>query len=899
MKYTNSTYEELVEQINALQDNVNNLEKNAVSQKQTEYDLVTSERNLSAILEKNADGIIIVDTAGIVLYVNPAAERLFDRSKEKFIGYSFGFPVSASKTEDRLVIIKKDTFCEVEFRVVSVNWGKRLAFQLSVRDITVRKQTEKALRESETRHKTLVQTIPDLIWLKDKEGVYLSCNSMFGRFFGATEKDIAGKTDYDFVGRELADFFRENDQRAMDSGKPSVNEEWITFADDGHKACVETIKAPTYNSEGILTGVLGIARDITLRKSVDESLKKSENQFKTLTEFAPVGIFRTDANGVTNYVNPRYCEISKMNSEDALFSGWLNAVHPEDRLLLEKEWQKAALSGSQSYSEYRFLHADGSVTWVNGHAVPLKDQSGTVTGYIGAIEDITNRKRAEEKLIESEAYYRTLIDISPDGIITSDIEGNVTYASKKAFEIFDEPPGVSFIGTSVLNWLDPDYHQPILERFSDIISGNLKPVTAEYKLLKHDRSDFWAELSSCPITDAKGNTSGLLIVCRDISGRKKAEEELIKARDKAEEGDKLKTAFLHNISHEIRTPMNAITGFSALLGEPDLTRETQKSYIDIITQSSDHLLDVLNDIIEVSNIEAGILKLKKNEVNLNSLMGKLFKQFKPAAIEKGIEFNYTTGLPNDQADIVTDYAKLIQILSNLLGNALKFTIHGEIEFGYNLKNENLEFFVSDTGISIPVDQQKKIFDRFYQVEYTATRQFEGTGLGLSISKEYVELMEGNIWLTSDPGHGSVFYFSIPYEEVVIQQHINYTAYESPAVVAQKTLLVAEDDNNNFDLIRELLSELNVRIVRAYNGIEAVEISKSGLKIDLILMDIKMPLMDGYTAITKILDHSPDMKIIAQTAYGDDEAKSLEAGCAGFISKPFVKKQFIKLVKEFL
>jgi PAS domain S-box-containing protein len=620
-----------------------------------------------------------------------------------------------------------------------------------------------------------------------------------------------------------------------------------------------------------------------------------------LTEFAPVGIFRTDVNGVTNYVNPRYCEISKMNSEEAMGNGWLNAVHPEDRSLLDKEWQHAALSGSQSYSEYRFLHSDGSVTWVNGHAVPLKDQGGDLVGYIGAIEDMTDRKRAEEKLIESEAYYRTLIDISPDGIITSDIKGNVTYGSKKAYEIFEEPPGVSFIGTSVLNWLDTEYHQQILKRFSDIISGNVKPVTGEYKLLKHDRSAFWAELSSCPITDAKGNTSGLLIVCRDISERKKAEEELIKARDKAEEGDKLKTAFLHNISHEIRTPMNAITGFSALLGEPELTPETQKSYIDIITQSSDHLLDVLNDIIEISNIEAGILKSKKIEINVNTLIGKLYKQFKHPAEEKGIELKYRVGLSEKRAAIVTDYAKLIQILSNLLSNSLKFTLHGQIEFGYNLKNEKLEFFVSDSGIGISEDEHQKIFERFYQVEHSLTRVYEGTGLGLSISMEYVELMKGNILLTSEPGHGSVFYFTIPYTEVVSDQKMNPPTDEAvkPSEVEKKTLLVAEDDNNNFYLIRELLSELNVKIVRASNGIEAVNICKSDLKIDLVLMDIKMPFMDGYTAIREILDYSPSLKIIAQTAYGDDEARCMEAGCAGFISKPFVKKQFIKLVKEFL
>jgi CheY-like chemotaxis protein len=338
-----------------------------------------------------------------------------------------------------------------------------------------------------------------------------------------------------------------------------------------------------------------------------------------------------------------------------------------------------------------------------------------------------------------------------------------------------------------------------------------------------------------------------------------------------------------------------------LLGEPDLTQETQKSYIDIITQSSDHLLDVLNDIIEISNIEAGILKLKRNEINLNTLMGKLFKQFKLTAAEKGIELRYRTGLSGNQAEVITDYSKLVQILSNLLSNALKFTLKGEIKFGYNLKNENLEFFVSDTGISIPDDEHNKIFDRFYQVEYSTSRQFQGTGLGLSISKEYVELMKGKIWLTSDPGNGSVFYFTMPYEQVFKEHHISPPTSELLKLldVDIKTLLVAEDDNNNFHLIKQLLSELNVKIVRACNGIEAVDICKSGLKIDLILMDIKMPLMDGYTAIRKILDHSPEMGIIAQTAYGDDEERSMEAGCAGFISKPFVRKQFIKMMKEFL
>ena len=774
MKNTVLANDRLVEKIGILQDRIDLLERTVATQKQTENDLETSEKNLSSILEKNADGIIIVDMHGAVLYVNPAAEQLFGRSREKFLSYPFGFPVSVDNAEDTLVIVKGDTFCEAEFRVVSVNWNKKPALQLSVRDITDRKHTEEALRTSEMR-------------------------------------------------------------------------------------------------------------------------------FKTLTESAPVGIFGTDVFGLTNYVNRRWCEISRMGSEEALGNGWLSAVHPDDRSLLTETWNQASLTQTSSSSEYRFLHRDGSISWVNGLAIPQKDQTGNVIGYIGTITDITESKQTEEKLIESEAYYRTLIDISPDGIITADVEGKVTYGSKKAYEIFEVSPDNGLIGTSVLNWLDPEFHQPILERFKDILAGNVHPVTGEYKLLKHDRSVFWAELSSCPITDAKGNTSGLLIVCRDISGRKKAEEELIKARDKAEEGDRLKTAFLHNISHETRTPMNAIIGFSALLGEPDLTRETQKSYIEIITQSSYHLLDVLNDIIEISNIEAGILKIKKNEINLNALLIKLYKQFNTQAEEKGIELKLSTVLSDKEANIHADNGKLIQILSNLLSNALKFTFNGKIDFGYFRENGDLEFFVKDTGIGIPEDQHQKIFNRFYQVMHSDTKLYEGTGLGLSISKEYIELMKGTIWLTSKPGKGSVFYFKIPYEGVNKQKLLYHpqTVITKPETVDTKSLLIAEDDESNFYLIKELLSELNIRIIRAFNGIEAVNICKSGREVDLVLMDIKMPIMDGYTAIKKILEHTPGMKIIAQTAYDADEAKSMDAGCVGFISKPFIKKHFIKLVNDFL
>jgi CheY-like chemotaxis protein len=258
-------------------------------------------------------------------------------------------------------------------------------------------------------------------------------------------------------------------------------------------------------------------------------------------------------------------------------------------------------------------------------------------------------------------------------------------------------------------------------------------------------------------------------------------------------------------------------------------------------------------------------------------------------------------LPDDEAVIITDGVKLEQILSNLLSNAFKFTSHGQIDFGYTPKDKYLLFYVSDTGIGIPENQHSMIFDHFYQVEPPASNLYEGTGLGLSISKAYVGLLGGKIWLRSEPGEGSVFYFTMKYENISKTKIIGNQKQNQKKNIntSVKTLLIAEDDNNNYTLMKNQLSGLDIKILRASNGVEAVDICRSGQKIDMVLMDIKMPLLDGYEANKQILEQSPHIKIIAQTAYSDDKEKALELGCTSFISKPFDKHRLMSMVKEYL
>jgi CheY-like chemotaxis protein len=363
----------------------------------------------------------------------------------------------------------------------------------------------------------------------------------------------------------------------------------------------------------------------------------------------------------------------------------------------------------------------------------------------------------------------------------------------------------------------------------------------------------------------------------------------------------LKTAFLNNISHEIRTPMNAIVGFSGFLGDPELSTDKREEFTEIIVQSSNQLLSIITDIVNIATIEAGQEKLDEKLTNLNSIFKHLHEQFVIKAQKQDIAFNYITNLPDNEADVLTDDLKFTEILMNLLGNAFKFTHHGYINFGYLVKEDFLEFYVEDSGIGIPPEMHDEIFKRFRQVECTTVRNFGGSGLGLSISKAYVELLGGKIWVISELEKGSTFYFTIPLKKAnknlaTKKQFGNGLNFEN---IHTKTILIAEDEESNFILLKELLVVFNFNILWVTNGMDAVTICESNKHIDLVLMDIKMPVMDGYEATKQIREIMPMVPIIAQTAYTTDidKNKALLNGCTDFITKPINRQLLISKIKE--
>ena len=393
-------------------------------------------------------------------------------------------------------------------------------------------------------------------------------------------------------------------------------------------------------------------------------------------------------------------------------------------------------------------------------------------------------------------------------------------------------------------------------------------------------------------------------IVSEITERKRIEKQLKEAKLQAEMANNYKNQFLANVSHEIRTPISGMVGFASLLRKEDLDVETKKLYIDIIESSSKQLLNLVNDIIDISRIEAGELKMSKAPCELHKILKEtetLFEQLKHARGKQNLKIRLNLSGKDEALFIVTDPDRLKQILINLIGNALKFTETGGVDFGYELENDRLKFYVSDTGIGMSEDDLKLVFERFKRTEQ-AHKKYEGTGLGLAITKGLLDLLGGDISVHSEVGRGSVFTFTIPYEpskpEQVKSPEEQVTDTER---LRGKKILIAEDEKINRMYLEIILKDLPIQIFWARNGLEAVEIFSENRDINLVLMDIKMPLMDGEEAMQKILAWKPGTRIVAQTAnaLSSDREKYMESGFVDHISKPIDKKQLIRIMEKWV
>ncbi|MDP3462246.1 MAG: PAS domain S-box protein [Bacteroidales bacterium] len=636
----------------------------------------------------------------------------------------------------------------------------------------------------------------------------------------------------------------------------------------------------------------------TMHKELQEALIASEFRYRRLFESAKDGILILDGeNGKIIDVNPFLIELLRYPKE--FFLGkhlWEIGLFKD---IVENETKFFELQKTEyvRYDHLPLRSSDGreiNVEFVSN--VYLMNKKKVIQCNI---RDITERERTEVELARSETSLRTLVQTIPDLIWSKDLQGN--YLSCNAmFCRFFGASEAEIVGKTDYDFVDKELADFFRENDSIAIAASVPSSNEEWITFADDGHRAFLETIKAPMFDKHHKLIGVLGIGRDLTQRKFAELELIKAKDKAEESDRLKSAFLANMSHEIRTPMNGILGFTELLKEPHLNIERQQEFLGIIERSGERMLSTINDIISISKIESGELDIYLSDINVNKLLDEIFNFFKPEAERKKLQFSFIKSISDEDSVIRSDKDKLYAILTNLVKNALKFTQNGSVEFGFEKIGEFLEFYVSDTGIGIVQSQKDIIFERFRQGSELLTRNYEGSGLGLPISKAFVEKLGGKIWFKKNAGlqstttngyaAGSTFYFTIPKEKVKIKNSIPHKDTRVPdnkSQIGKLKVLLVEDDEVSAIAITFCIKAFVKEILIAGNGLEAIDLCRNNPDIDVILMDIKMPEMNGYEATRKIREFNKKVVIIGQSAFAmvGDKEKAIAAGCDNYITKP--------------
>jgi PAS domain S-box-containing protein len=684
--------------------------------------------------------------------------------------------------------------------------------------------------------------------------------------------------------------------------------EAATYKKDKRQQLEELVQKRTEELKSANIAALNLLEDLNneneIRKQSELELKRSEEKFRI--------IFQNNA-VVKLIIDPENGNIVDANHAASAFYGWpmetlqkmnisqINTLQPED-IMIEME---RARTMEKKYFEFGHRKADGSLVDVEVFSSCIK--IGNKEFLYSIIHDITDKKKAEEKL----KLLNRAVEASSVSVVITDAEGQISYVNP----YFTKLTGYSYEEARGKNpRVLKSGNQPKTfyeELWNTILSGN--EWTGEFNNMKKNGELFWEKAIISPILNSDGKIINFVAIKEDITERKKMLEELVAAKEHAEESDRLKSAFLANMSHEIRTPMNGILGFSELLKEPGLTGEEQQEYIRIIQKSGVRMLNIINQIVDISKIEAGLMTLDIKESNINEQIEYIHTFFNPEAETKGIKLSFRKALPQNEAIITTDREKLYAILTNLVKNAIKYTKEGSIEFGYRIVETqyiaspqniaSLQFYIKDTGIGVPKDRQEAIFERFIQADIADKMAYQGAGLGLTISKAYVEMLGGKIWVESEEGFGSTFYFTLPYNTEPLKETIDRQPEpsEKNEIVRNLKILIAEDDEVSEMLIDTYIKIFGKEILKARTGIEAVEMCRNNPDTDLILMDIRMPDMGGYEATRQIRLFNQKVVIIAQTAYGQfgDKEKAIEAGCNDYISKPINKDKLLSLIQKYL
>jgi PAS domain S-box-containing protein len=887
---------------------------------------------LRTILDCSHDWEIFSDPNGRLIYVSPSFEKITGYTvKEIFDDQELIFKIvhpddlETFKQHEKHLDKKSGSSFRFDFRILTkdnkAKWirhaclpvndssGNYIGHRSTNQDITA----EKTVRKNEVflseQLNALIQAIPHAIFAKDLNGRFTIVNKTFEKYFEKTAKEIIGKTIPEIWPEEENHFFYSiKDEELLKSEQIQFYER--TFITSNQEK-IETLifKSLFKDEKGTPIGIVGGIMNVSKSKNAENALRKSEEKYRMLSEIttdaASSTIINKDGTLTREWTVDKILHEYGYTFDDIdTFDKWQKVVHPDD-LAVFIEGKNKVIKGEKFSADIRIITKKGDIRWINDTFKPVLDPKTGILRLLSSVKDITELKKAEQNFWESEEKYRSLAENMDDIIGRIDMNLTIQYINK-AIEQFHTLKSSEYLGKNInqLN-LSPETVK-FLSEYVSIVARTKKPVHTTIKHFRANKEVFF-NCRFYPEFDENNNVKSVLGVCSDITELIKIEQELIRSKDKAEESDRLKSIFLANMSHEIRTPMNAIIGFTTLMNNDILPLDTRKKYLDIINSSANHLLSIINDILDISKIEAGQMELVENNFDLHKLLSDALEQFNIQKVQKKKE-HIEIKLANNCSTpcfIFSDEIKIQQVFNNLLFNALKFIEKGYIVFGYNQITEQsrqmLCFYVKDTGIGIADDKKDVIFERFRQEEENINSKHGGTGLGLAISKGIIDMMNGKIWFESKKGEGTTFYFTIPFKKADQKDPKEVSSIPlSDFIFLNKTILVVDDTIEIHHYLSEVLVKTGAHLLHAMNAHDAILLIDSQPQIDVVLMDIRLPDINGME-LTRLIKNKKNIPVIAQTALAlsGDRQKVLDAGCDDYITKPIDRLQLLISISKFL
>ncbi len=898
----------------------------------TQKNLAESESEYKNLFDSSRDALMLYDLEqGKIILSNDAAVEMFGYKSHSALKKNSPLELSAEFQPDgtrssealsrnpfkalhKSVIIpywihtrKNGDEFPSEVSLTGINYKGKQIILANVRDISYRVKVEADLRKSEESFNLAVEEGGLGIWDYNVETMQMTVDKGFSKIIGLKSNLKLQNPDQwlNLIHPDDIESVEKNFREHIEGTTERYNNEYRIRKTNGEYVWVQSSgRAVERDKNGIGIRIVGIIYDITSTKELSQEVENTRNFLETIISSIEAILFVKDTSGKYLLVNRSFVDKFGLRSKKVIGKTGEELKIPiefdstlTDDLVIKQ--------GVEQIYEQEVRLSDGKMYDYLISKIPIKDKSGEVYAQVGLATDITHIKELEKDLRNNVFSLDAAINGTGSGLWDWNPKADNLILNDNWFSMLGYTRSQfnkkykSFGFRTLADYVHPEDIPKIEEELEKHYAGKTQYYRIEIRMLTSEHQWKWI-LASGKVWewDKDNNPTRMVGIHVDIDYRVRIEEQLKQALVKAEESDRLKSAFLANMSHEIRTPMNGIIGFLDLMEDEDMLKDQRQEYMSIIRNSSNQLLDIVNDIVDISKIEAGQVTIRETSFDLAKLFEDIQMQYRPALEGRGIVLKVNNLLKSNEMSIVSDHTKLRQILSNLVSNSIKFTDKGSIEITCKRDGSNLLFTVSDTGTGIPADLHKRVFERFVQAEIGLSRIQEGTGLGLSICKAFVEKLGGKIWLDSKSGKGSTFFFTLPLnigEEVIADDRET----EDRDDTSDGVILIVEDEIYNYLFVEQILQNRGLRVLHAADGKAALEFVQNNPSIAMVLMDIRLPGMDGYEVTRRIKKDYPDLPVVALTALAltGDREKALEAGCDDYLKKPVLREELLNVVDK--